>query len=102
MLEEKKNGETYLRWTQVIGDQAAWMEMSGTRNTCPWQDSNVGCENYWDCGNSQKDISYVNRLKDYPLGGSLDHMAERHVYFWSIWYKSSYEWACYSTMESTI
>lgn len=46
------------------------------------------------CWNSEKDVSYVNRLKDYPLGSSLAHMAERHVSFWSIWYKSSCKWTC--------
>lgn len=46
------------------------------------------------CENSEKDVNCVNRLKDYPLESNLDHMAERHVSFWSIWYKSSYEWTC--------
>lgn len=57
MLEEKKNGETYLRWTQVIGEQAVWIEMRGTRSTCPWQDSNVGCENYWDVRTQKKTLA---------------------------------------------
>lgn len=46
------------------------------------------------CENSEKDVNCVNRLKDHPLESNLDHMAERHVSFWSIWYKSNYEWTC--------